>query len=381
MPRGTPKNPKSGRSQLASKRHAAAAAAESTEEGAADGPACKRAPTPVCGDAASMENVQSFPYTNAEVDTDPDDEDAVPAVVDIVPARRAKTNVMSLVKLHAELKEKLHRAHDDDCLWETQYERDELCRILFDDYFGGKLNVAEPRKTPTLLHAAYFAKPLVLVVSPLSTLDIGNEAAFVGAPLLSISKDVDTNLDKPIKDRMKLILAAQEWPEHLAKLLIDIDYFITDYCALAVREKLYADSGLEMPSCEKIRARWGKGTKPGQAPMRHFVDTYLGKDEGGNVTDDMNVTLDFSIGSRGVSTSVVVCGAFGQNAEVDCTLSGALARGDRVVPALMLRGINLLPMSQRIGPNVRAVRLWAKKKVSSGQDETEVDFSDFVQGE
>lgn len=379
MPRGIPRNPKYSRS-AAIKRHAAAA--ESTDDGAADKPARKRAPTAVCGDAGPMENIQSFPYTNAEVDTDPDDEDAdvVPAAVEVVPSSVATTNVVSLAKLHAELKEKLHRAHDDDRLWETQYERDELCKILFDDYFGGKLNVAEPRKTPTLLHAAYFAKPLVVIVAQELMINISDDATFATAPLLSIGKDVDTNLDKPLKDRMKLILAAQEWPEHLANLLGDLDYFVTNYCALAVREKLYADSGLETPSPAKLEARWVKGTKPGQAPMRHFVDNYFSKNKDGIVTDDMNVTLDFSISSRGASTPVVVCDAVGDNIESPCTLPGALGRGDRVVPALMLRGINLLPMSQRIGPNVRAVRLWAKKKVSSGEVDDEVDFSHFVQG-
>jgi hypothetical protein len=350
MPRGTPKTRR------------AAASADDT-----DAPAAKRSP-----------QEESYPQNQAAVPglCETDDAASDPgSVASIAETKVTSARVVSLSELYRQLATKFPVNEEDRCLCFTGDDRRTLCDYILTEYFGG-ITVAKPRQAPTQLHAAYFKKTVVIVVSEFGSLDPTDDATYEAAPLLSLGRDRDTKADLPVKDRMRLILSGREWKKdaHLLHLLSVLDYFVTDYCANLVRTELYAGSGLAVPSMSTLRKRWHKDALIGEAPMRHFVDTYNATDETGAVTEEINFTLEFSVTSHNhvAAAHMIDC------TNAPCNTPGLLGRGDRVVPALKLRGINLLPGSkQRIGPNVLASRLWCKKKAGAASDD-DLDFSAVV---
>jgi hypothetical protein len=355
MPRGTPKTRR------------AAASADDT-----DAPAAKRSP-----------QEESYPQNQAAVPglCETDDAASDPgSVASIAETKVTSARVVSLSELYRQLATKFPVNEEDRCLCFTGDDRRALCDYILTEYFGG-ITVVKPRQAPTQLHAAYFKKTVVIVVSEFGSLDPTDDATYEAAPLLSLGRDKDTKADLPVKDRMRLILSGREWKDaHLLHLLSVLDYFVTDYCANLVRTELYAGSGVRVPTRKQLAQRWTKGTLAGDAPMRHFVDAYTAKDEQGNLTDEINITLDFSIRAKDTPTSAIVVETATSVRTAPCTEPGLLGRGDRVIPAVVLRGINLLPDNQRIGPNVRAVCLWAKCKPPTGAEaDALVDFSDIVQ--
>lgn len=372
MPRA--KEPKELKDPSAVKKRTKKSAAAAASD---DGPTTKRkkstVPTPP--DLPS----QAFPYTNLEIDTEDDsDEDEVatasPAETE-VDAKVNRYTVMSLAHLYKELCSLCH-VKEGEFLGSTPEQREMLNRALLDDIFGG-LVVAKPRTKPTKLHAAYFGNSVAIVLCKENQLILTDDAVFDSAPILSVPRDSDTRQDKPIKDRMKLILSSKEWPPHLLALLNDLDYFVTIFCAELIKDEIYADSGLDVPSLQCIARRWEKGLKIGEAPMRHFVDTYKNKDAQGNETDEVNTTLDFSITTRERTTTAHIIEG-GQRVEsAVASKPGLLRRGDRVFASLLLRGINLLPTYQRIGPNVLSTMLWCKRRAGA-MDLDDVDYSDVV---
>lgn len=337
----------------------------------------KRSNTPCPPNLPRSTESGAFPYTNNEVETEDDDD---PRSISSYASEECGSggvsihSVMTLGALYRTLCGILGKSFGD-VLVEDGASRVALYNALLHDVFGG-ISVARPRSKPAQLHAAYFGRAISIVVCKADKLDLKCEKAFESAPILSVPRDHETRADKPIKDRMKLILSAEDWPEHLISLLVCLDDFLTVFCSNLVKGSLYAGSGLSVPTKAQLSRRWEKGDKPGDAPMRHLVSSYLSKDAEGKETDTLNYTLDFSITSRDRTIAATLCDG-GLFPTAPATTPGLLGRGDRVFPSLLIRGLNLLPLYQRIGPNVLSTALWCKKRAAA-VDVDAMDYSDAV---
>jgi len=307
-----------------------------------------------------------------EVDTTDDDNDAIDV------GDNSIHTVFSMAVLYRRMCSFTNKA-EGDLLYNESDEVDQhhFFSCMLHDIFGG-ISVAKPRTKPARLHAAYFKRSVTVVMTIDDKLRLSSPDAFDSAPILSIDRDKDTHMDKPLRSRMKLICAHSDWPAHMRNLLVGLDAFFV-WCACEFREEIYTGSGLDVPKRDVLQRQWTKGMSEGDAPMRHFVSSYYPKDAEGNVAHDENAVIEFSINSRDRSTTASVYddGLIVETAPAE--KPGLLRRGDRVVPALALRGLNLLPLYKRIGPNVLAVNLWCKRRAVAAASSDDIDFSNAVE--
>lgn len=265
--------------------------------------------------------------------------------------------------------------------WTNRSEkcRDRMTQLLSSKRYFGDCKVAKPRDSPVRLHAAYFEQDVVIALvgdhgAEPSPLKGDYEKAFYA----SLSKDKETGLRLPVKDRLRLVLGAEHWPEHYVSLLRLLDWYITDWVACQKARELYTDTKpkLRTPSPEQLRAKWTPDSVKGEAPMRHFFGTFPARDEDGKDTGKDVMSLDFSVKYRNVPATVDVWVADEQEEGGGLFNYGTrpheIEQGARIYPALAFRGLNLLPTQERIGPNVQAVRLFMAEKTAKA--DAEMDF-------